>query len=70
MNKHSPFINPQCACAARVMVVVISVCLCVCSLSHISPLALLFVVKTLPRTKHATKVKKLLARNLGSTYFH
>ena len=57
-------INPRCACAARVMVVAMSVCLsvcvcvCVCPLSHISPLGRLFVVKMLPRTQWATKVKK------------
>ena len=33
----------------------------VCPLSHISPLGLLFVVKTLPNTSHATKVKKFVA---------
>ena len=32
-----------------------------CPLSHISPLGLLFVVKTLPRTQQATKVKRFLA---------
>ena len=50
-------INPRRACAARVTVVVVSVCLSVCPLSHISPLGLLFVVKTLLRTQQATKVK-------------
>ena len=40
------------------------VCLSVCPLSHISPLGLLFVVKTLPRTQHATKVKKYVAFSL------
>ena len=45
-------------------VVVVSVCLSVCPLSHISPLGLLFVVKTLLRTQHATKVKKIVAFSL------
>ena len=58
------FISSRHACAARVMVVVVSVCLCVCPLSHISPLGLLFVVKTLPRTQQATKVKKFVAFSL------
>ena len=40
------------------------VCQSVCPLSHISPLGLLFVVKTLPRTQHATKVKKFVAFSL------
>ena len=41
-----------------------SVGLSVCPLNHISPLALLFVVKTLPRTQHATKVKIFVAFSL------
>ena len=49
-------INPRRACAARVTVVG-SVCVCVCLLSHISPMERLFVLKTLSRTKRATKVK-------------
>ena len=49
--------NPRCTCVARVTVVAVSICLCVCLLSHISPLGLLFVVKTLPCTQWATKVK-------------
>ena len=40
------------------------VCVSVCPLSHISPLGLLFVVKTLSRTEHATKVKKFVAFSL------
>ena len=32
--------------------------------NHISPLGFLFVVKTLPRTQHATKVKKFVAFSL------
>ena len=40
------------------------VCLSVCTLSQISLLGLLFVVKTLPRTQHATKVKKFVAFSL------
>ena len=61
--------NPRRACA-RVAAVAVSVCLsvclsvCVCPLSHISPLGLLFVVKTLPRTQRATKVKKFVAFSL------
>ena len=35
------------------------VCLSVGLLSHISPLWLLFVVKTLPRTQQATKLKEV-----------
>ena len=48
-------------CAARVTVVAVSVylCVCVCLLSHISPLGLLFVIKTLSPTQRATKVKKI-----------
>ena len=45
-----------------------SVCLfvCVClSVSHISPLGLLFIVKTLPRTQRATKVKRFVAFSLN-----
>ena len=41
-----------------------SVCVSVCLLSHISPLGLLFIVKTLPRTQHATKVKIFVAFSL------
>ena len=37
--------------------VCLSVCLSVCLLSHISPMERLFVLKTLPRTQRATKVK-------------
>ena len=44
--------------------VCLSVCVSVCPLSQISPLGLLFVVKTLPRTQHATKVKKFVAFSL------
>ena len=59
--------NPRRACA-RVAAVAVSVCLsvrvCVCPLSHISPLGLLFVVKTLPRTQRTTKVKKFVAFSL------
>ena len=54
-------VNPRRACAARVTVVAVSVCLSVCRLSHISPLELLFVLKTLSRTQRATKVKKFVA---------
>ena len=58
-------INPRRACAARVTVVAVSVCLCVCvcvcPISHISPLGLLFVLKTLLGTRQATKVKKFVA---------
>ena len=53
------FINPRRACAARVTVVG-SVCVCVCLLSHISLTEPLFVLKTLSRTKRATKVKKFV----------
>ena len=49
------------------------VCLCacvsVCLLSHISPTEHLFVLKTLPRTQRATKVKKFVGiclKRLGS----
>ena len=54
-------VNPRRACAARVMVVAVSVYLSVylCPLSHISLLGLLFVVKTLPSTQQATKVKNV-----------
>ena len=54
--KHSVIINPRHACAVRVCLSV-----CVCPLSHISPLGLLFVMKMLPRTQQATKVKKFVA---------
>ena len=47
----SELVNPRRACAARVTG------LCVCLLSHISPMERLFVLKTLPRTQRATKVK-------------
>ena len=57
-------INPRRACAGRVTVVVVSVCVCVCPLSHISSLERLFVLKTLSRTQHATKVKKIVAFSL------
>ena len=40
------------------------VCLSVCLLSHISPLGLRIVVKTLPHTQHATKVKTFVAFSL------
>ena len=38
--------------------------LSVCPLSHISPLGLLFVVKTLPRTQQATKVEMAFSLKL------
>ena len=38
----------------------VCVCVCVCLLSHISPTERLFVLKTLPRTQRATKVKKFV----------
>ena len=66
------FINPRRACTARVTVVVVpvSVCQSVCPLSHISHLGLLFVVKTLPHTQHATKVnKKIVAFSLKLRLF-
>ena len=44
--------------------VCVCVCVSVCPLSHISPLGLLFVVKTLPRTQRAKKVKKCVAFSL------
>ena len=44
--------------------VCLCVCLCVCPLSHISPLELLFVVKTLPYTQRETKVKRVVAFSL------
>ena len=72
----STVINPRHACAARVTVVAVfvcqfvcvcvcvsvsvCVCVCVCLLSHISPLELLFIVKTLQCTQWATKVKKFV----------
>ena len=62
-------INPRRACAARVTVVAVSVCLSVCPLSHISPLELLFVLKTVSRTQWATKVKKFVAFSLKPMRF-
>ena len=53
-------INPRHTYAVRVTVVAVSVCL----LSHISPPGLLFVVKPLPRTQQATKVKKFVVFSL------
>ena len=60
-------VNHRRACAARVTVVAVSVCLsvCVCPLSHISFLGLLFVVKTLPSTQQATKVKECVDCSVG-----
>ena len=40
------------------------VCVSVCPLSHISPLGLLFVEKTLSHTQHAKKVKIFVAFSL------
>ena len=40
------------------------VCVSVCPLSHISPLGLLFAVKTLSRTQRAMKVKNFVAFSL------
>ena len=57
------FVNPRRACAARVTVVG-SVCLSVCSLSHISPLERLFVLKSTSRTQRATNVKKFVGFSL------
>ena len=68
--KHK-IINPRRACAARVTVVAVCVCVClsVCPLSHISPLGLLFVLKTLSSTQLAMKVKKFVAFSLKPTRF-
>ena len=44
-------------------------CVCVCPLSHISPLGLLFVVKTLSRTQRAMKAKNFVAFSLKRTSF-
>ena len=44
--------------------VCLSVCVCVCPLSHISPLGLLFVLKTRLRTHRETKVKKFVVFSL------
>ena len=56
-------VNPRRACAARVTVVAVSVCVCVCvcvsPLSDISPLELLFILRTLSRTQRVTKVKNV-----------
>ena len=52
-----------CVCVC-VWCVCVCVCLSVCPLSHISPLGLLFVLKTQPRTQLATKVKKYVAFSL------
>ena len=54
-------VNPRRACAARVTVVA---CVCVCPLIDISPLERLFVLKTIPRTQRATKVKKFVGFSL------
>ena len=66
---HGYMINPGCACAARVTVVgsvCLYVCLCVCvSVSvNISPLERLFILKLMPRTQRATKVKKIVGISL------
>ena len=60
-------INPRHACAARVTVVAVSVCLSVCPLSHISPLGLLFILKTLLHTQRATKVFSVKLRSSRAT---
>ena len=54
-------INPRHACAASITIVAVCVCVCVC---HISPLGFLFVVKTMPRTQWAMKVKNFVAFSL------
>ena len=54
-------INPRRACAARVSC---PVDLSVCPLSDISPLELLFFLKTLSRTQPAMKVKIFVAFSL------
>ena len=54
---HKHTFNPWRACSARFRFTVVAVF--VCLLSHISPLGLLFVVKTLPHTHQAMKVKKV-----------
>ena len=62
-NAMNSKLNPWRTCTARVTVVAVSVCVCVCvcPLSHISPLGLLFVLKTRLHTHWATKVKKVVA---------
>ena len=67
VNLQQEVINPRHACAARVTVVchVCCVCVCVClCVNHISPLKLLFVVKTLPRTHQTRKVKTFVPFSL------
>ena len=59
VNLQQEVINPRHACAARVMVVCRVCCVCVCLSACKSHLIsyLLFVVKTLPCTQRARKVK-------------
>ena len=71
-SSHCAIINPRRACAVRVTVVVVSVCLCVCVClsvkSHLTSGASV-VVKTLPRTPNATKVKRFVAFFLKLCHF-